>query len=230
MVHYHPVDDSYSAALCRAVCDALESRGAPYRLVRLHRGETADRRRLADTEHLIAVYPTWWGGLPARLLDWLQKTLGPDIDGPGLLGSDAGPDDGPGPADAVSPDGPGQADAGSPDGTPPADRPVGNGPSSPGGPPASPSVLARVRRLTVVATHGSGRLKNTVQGEPGRKLWKRTILGLCAPGAAFGWVALYDLDRLDRADLERFVETARASVAEAAGAQAPGPTSAAAPA
>ena len=178
VVHYHPVDDSYSAALCRAVCDALESRGAPYRLVRLHRGETADRRRLAATEHLIAVYPTWWGGLPARLLDWLQKTLGPDIDGP----------------------------------------------------PASPSALARVRRLTVVATHGSGRLKNTVQGEPGRKLWKRTILGLCAPGAAFGWVALYDLDRLDRADLERFVETARASVAEAAGAQAPGPTSAAAPA
>ncbi len=201
VVHYHPVDDSYSAALCRAVCDALESRGAPYRLVRLHRGETADRRRLAATEHLIAVYPTWWGGLPARMLDWLQKTLGPDIDGPGLLGS---------------PDGPGQADAGSPDGTPPADRPAGNGSSSPDGPLASPSALARVRRLTVVATHGSGRLKNTVQGEPGRKLWKRTILGLCAPGAAFGWVALYDLDRLDRADLERFVETARASVAEAA--------------
>lgn len=215
VVHYHPVDDSYSAALCRAVCDALESRGAPYRLVRLHRGETADRSRLAATEHLIAVYPTWWGGLPAQLLDWLQKTLGPDIDGPGLLGS---------------PDGPGQAAAGSPDGTPPADRPAGNGSSSPDGPPASPSALARVRRLTVVATHGSGRLKNTVQGEPGRKLWKRTILGLCAPGAAFEWVALYDLDRLDRADLERFVETARASVAEAAGAQAPGPTSAAAPA
>ena len=215
VVHYHPVDDSYSAALCRAVCDALESRGAPYRLVRLHRGETADRQRLAATEHLIAVYPTWWGGLPAQLLDWLQKTLGPDIDGPGLLGSL---------------DGPGQADAVSPDGTPPADRPAGNGPSSPDGPLASPSALARVRRLTVVATHGSGRLKNTVQGEPGRKLWKRTVLGLCAPGAAFGWVALYDLDRLDRADLERFVETARAAVAEAAGAQAPGPTSAAAPA
>lgn len=205
MVHYHPVDDSYSAALCRAVCDALESRGAPYRLVRLHRGETADRSRLAATEHLIAVYPTWWGGLPARLLDWLQKTLGPDIDGPG------------------------PADAGSSDGTPPADRPAGNGLSSPGGPLASPSALARVRLLTVVATHGSGRLKNTIQGEPGRKLWKRTILGLCAPGAAFGWVALYDLDRLDRADLERFIETARASVVEAAGAQAPGPTSSAAP-
>ena len=82
MVHYHPVDTSYSAALCRAVCDGLERRGAPYRLIELHRGETADRSRLAATEHLIVVYPTWWGGLPARLLDWLQKTLGPDIDGP----------------------------------------------------------------------------------------------------------------------------------------------------
>lgn len=217
VVHYHPVDDSYSAALCRAVCDALESRGAPYRLVRLHRGETADRLRLAATEHLIAVYPTWWGGLPARLLDWLQKTLGPDIDGPGLLDS---------------PDGPGQTADVSPDGAPLDDGPSGAGLPSPDGQAAasSPSALARVRRLTVVATHGSGRLKNTVQGEPGRKLWKRTILGLCAPGADFGWVALYDLDRLDRAGLECFVETARAAVAEAAGAQAPGPTSAAAPA
>lgn len=207
VVHCHPVDDSYSAALCRAVCDALESRGAPYRLVRLHRGETADRQRLAATEHLIAVYPTWWGGLPARLLDWLQTTLGPDIDGPGSPGS---------------PDGPGQTAAGSSDGTPPDDSPpvgdgapVGNGLGQAAA--GSPSALARVRRLTVVATHGSGRLKNTVQGEPGRKLWKRTVLGLCAPGADFGWVALYDLDRLDRAGLERFVETARAAVAEAAG-------------
>lgn len=162
VVHYHPVDTSYSAALRRAVCESLEERGASYRLVELERDETADRTRLAETEHLIAVYPTWWGGLPARLLDWLQTTLGPDIDGPR-------------------------------DG--------------------STSALARVRRLTVVATHGSGRLKNTVQGEPGRKLWERTVLGLCAPGAIFEWVALYDLDRLDRAGLERFVTKVRAAVA-----------------
>ena len=163
VVHYHPVDTSYSAALRRAVCESLEGRGVNYRLVELERGETADRARLAATEHLIVVYPTWWGGLPARLLDWLQTTLGPDIDGP-----------------------------------PPAD---------------SASALARVRRLTVVATHGSGRLKNTVQGEPGRKLWERTVMALCPPGAAFEWVALYDLDRLDRAGLERFVEKVRAAVA-----------------
>ena len=162
VVHYHPVDTSYSAALRRAVCQSLEERGAGYRLVELERGETADRARLAATEHLIVVYPTWWGGLPARLLDWLQTTLGPDIDGP--------------PADTAS-------------------------------------ALARVRRLTVVATHGSGRLKNTVQGEPGRKLWERTVMALCPPGAAFEWVALYDLDRLDRAGLERFVEKVRAAVA-----------------
>lgn len=165
VVHYHPVDTSYSAALRRAVCESLEERGAGYRLVELERGETADRTRLAETEHLIAVYPTWWGGLPARLLDWLQTTLGPDIDGPDIDG------------------------------------------------PAERRTLARVRRLTVVATHGSGRLKNTVQGEPGRKLWERTVLGLCAPGAAFEWVALYDLDRLDRAGLERFVTKVRAAVA-----------------
>ncbi len=202
MVHYHPVDTSYSAALCRAVCDGLERRGAPYRLIELHRGETADRSRLAATEHLIVVYPTWWGGLPARLLDWLQKTLGPDIDGP------------------PPPAAPGRADDNGP--SPPA---------GPGGAAARPSsALGRVRRLTVVATHGSGRLKNTIQGEPGRKLWERTVLALCAPGVAFEWVALYDLDRLDRAGLERFVAAARAAVSDAAGAEAPGPTSSAGPA
>ncbi len=166
VLHCHPRDTSYSAALCQTVCDVLESHGVDYTLVGLDRGETADRARLARTDRLIVVYPTWWGGLPARLLDWVQQTLGPAIDGPG----------------------------------------VGAEPDAPS------SVLARVLDLTVVASHGSSWLKNTVQGEPGRKLWERSIVPLCAPGATFRWVALYDLDRLDRAGLERFIEKVRTTV------------------
>ena len=39
------------------------------------RSPSVDELHLVD--HLIAVYPTWWGGLPATLLDWVQRTLCP---------------------------------------------------------------------------------------------------------------------------------------------------------
>ena len=64
-----------------------------------------------------------------------------------------------------------------------------------GDPATSP--LRSVQRLTVVTSHGSSKLVNVLQGEPGRQLWKRTVLGLCAPNAAFDWISLYKIDRLD---------------------------------
>ena len=80
VVHAHPLEESYSAALRDVVCDALTTRGIEHTLVRLAQGEEPELAGDA-LEHLIAVYPTWWGGLPAVLLDWLQRTLGPHIDG-----------------------------------------------------------------------------------------------------------------------------------------------------
>jgi putative NADPH-quinone reductase len=152
VVQYHPLEDSFGAALLGAVAEALDP--AP-EVVRLGQGEDVDEARLATAERLIVVAPTWWGAMPARVLAWIQAKLGPWIDG----------DD---------------------------DRRT--------------SPLRSVERLAVVTTHGSSRFINGLQGEPGRHLWKRTVLPLCADGARFDWIALYKLDRLDQADREAFLD------------------------
>lgn len=157
VLHAHPLEGSYSAALRDAVVESAPDA----EVVRLGQGEDIAGPELSSTEHLIVVAPTWWGGAPAMLLDWVQRVLGPSIDG------------------RLS---------------------------------ATPSPLRSVRRLTVVTTHGSSKLLNTLQGEPGRQLWSRVVLPLCDPDATFRWIALYKLDRLDRPALEAFLGQVRAEV------------------
>ena len=79
---------------------------------------------------------------------------------------------------------------------------------------AAPSPLRSVRRLMVVTTHGSSQLVNTLQGEPGRRLWKRVVLPLCAPGATFDWVALYKIDRLDEDGRVTFLDRVTSAAAQ----------------
>jgi putative NADPH-quinone reductase len=88
------------------------------------------------------------------------------------------------------------------------------GPWIDGGRRRTSSPLRGVRALTVVTSHGSSRLVNALQGEPGRHLWRRAVLPLCAPGAAFDWVALYKIDRLDAAARRAFIDTVRDRVGE----------------
>lgn len=163
ILYYHPLDDSFSAAMCDAAVDALTTeRGRP-RVVRLA-DEPIDRAELAAITHLVVIAPTWWGTLPAQLLDAMRELIGPFVDGDG----------------------------------------------DPAGSP-----LRTVARLTVVTSHGSSRLMNRVQGEPGLALWKHTVLGLCAPDAAFEWVALYKLDRSTDADRGAFLDRVRATLTPA---------------
>jgi putative NADPH-quinone reductase len=75
VVQAHPLEDSYNAALRAAVCRGLESAGSEYTLARLWCDEHPTAAQLADSSRLILVYPTWWGGQPAMLLDWLQRML-----------------------------------------------------------------------------------------------------------------------------------------------------------
>lgn len=82
VIQAHPVPESFNAALLDAIRDGLSTRTEPiiYQLGEGNEpGPTADD--LAGTTELWFVYPTWWGGQPAVLLDWLQRTLGPWIDG-----------------------------------------------------------------------------------------------------------------------------------------------------
>lgn len=159
VVHAHPLEESYNTAIRDTVCDALEESRVDHTLIRLARGEEPDLVP-GTYDRLVAVCPTWWGGPPAVLLDWLQRTLSPVIDAAG--------------------------------GT---DRPT--------------SPLTSVRHLTVVTTHGSSRLMNGLQGEPGRRTWARVVVPLCAPGARFDWVALYKIDRSTPEDRAAFLARVR---------------------
>ncbi|MEO1058881.1 MAG: NAD(P)H-dependent oxidoreductase [Actinomycetota bacterium] len=96
----HPRRDSYTAALAHRAVDAL---GPSSRLLDLYRSgfdPTMDReehrryldgqpptdpiaaehaRLLASVEHVVFVYPTWWGTVPAMLKGWLDRVLAPEV-------------------------------------------------------------------------------------------------------------------------------------------------------
>lgn len=157
VVQAHPVEDSFSGALFNAVVDELATRQQPVTTVQIGHGEQLTGDSLTAIEHLIAIYPTWYGSLPAVFLDAMVQLLSPWVDG------------------AESP---------------------------------QTSPLRTVRSLKVITSHGSSKLVNVVQGEPGLLLWKRTVLPLCAPGATFDWKALYKLDRNSAAARTTFLSQA----------------------
>ena len=81
VVHAHPVPDSLSRALFESAVDALTVDGPPPGAASLCDGDDPDERDLAGVDTLVFVHPTWWGGPPAVLLDWIGRRLGPWIDG-----------------------------------------------------------------------------------------------------------------------------------------------------
>lgn len=159
VVQVHPLEDSFNAAVLDAVIRGLHRARVQHRVVRLY---DDPQPSLSGVSELIVVYPTWWGGQPARLLAWLQQTLGPYVDGPKV------------------------------------------GKASP---------LSGVRHLAVVTTHGSSKLMNLAQGEPGLQTLKRVVLPLCAPGAQFEWLSLYKIDRTTESQRREFLEEVEARFA-----------------
>jgi putative NADPH-quinone reductase len=92
----HPNNDSYGASLARAYVDAARARGAEVRALHLgelqfnpvltfgYRGEqalepdlAAAQADLAWAEHLVWVYPIWWGGMPALLKGFIDRVFLP---------------------------------------------------------------------------------------------------------------------------------------------------------
>lgn len=67
------------------------------------------------------------------------------------------------------------------------------------------ALLTNVRRLVVVTTHGSSKLVNTLQGEPGKRTVTRSLRVLCHRLARTRWIALYGVDRIGADDIERFL-------------------------
>lgn len=81
VVQAHPVPDSLNAALLDRVVAGLRSAGTPHRVHRLCQGERPAPDALSDADELVLVYPTWWGGQPASLLEWIQDMLAADAFG-----------------------------------------------------------------------------------------------------------------------------------------------------
>jgi NAD(P)H dehydrogenase (quinone) len=79
VVQFHPVEASYSTALLGATLAGLA--GHEVDTFRLAEGRAPAADDLERADALVAVHPTWWGGLPAQLLSWVQLELGPWLDG-----------------------------------------------------------------------------------------------------------------------------------------------------
>ncbi len=77
----HPLQDCLNTVLRDRVVAALETAGHEVQIVRLAQGEWIAGASLAGAGGLVCVYPTWWGGLPAPLLRWVQEELAAWIDG-----------------------------------------------------------------------------------------------------------------------------------------------------
>ena len=84
IVHCHPVADSYARSITDTVIDSVRTRGESYRLIDLYLDGFDAKRpnpevvaehrdRLATTETLVLVYPTWWSAQPAMLQGWFDS-------------------------------------------------------------------------------------------------------------------------------------------------------------
>ena len=81
-IHAHPVPESFNAALLGAVIEEFDAcDGRKLTVADLNAGDDPGVDELVAATTLILVYPTWWGGFPAILLDWVQRHLGRWIDG-----------------------------------------------------------------------------------------------------------------------------------------------------
>ncbi len=81
VLHAHPLQDCLNVLLRDRVVGTLERDGHDVQTVRLTQGESIGGVGVAGADGLVFVYPTWWGGLPAPMLDWVQRELAAWIDG-----------------------------------------------------------------------------------------------------------------------------------------------------
>ena len=81
VLHAHPQPECLNVALRDRVVETLERAGHDVDLVRLTQGEWIDGVSVLGAEGLVLVYPTWWGGLPAPMLSWVQRELAAWLDG-----------------------------------------------------------------------------------------------------------------------------------------------------
>ena len=75
--------------------------------------------------------------------------------------------------------------------------------------------LTNIRRLVAVTTHGSSKVVNALQGEPGKRTISRSIRLMCNRWCRARWIALYGLDKSKLEDRQKHLATIGQRVARA---------------
>ena len=75
--------------------------------------------------------------------------------------------------------------------------------------------LTNIRRLVAVTTHGSSKIVNALQGEPGKRTISRSIRLMCNRWCRARWIALYGLDKSKLEDRQKHLATIGKRVARA---------------
>ncbi len=71
---------------------------------------------------------------------------------------------------------------------------------------ATQELLANLKYLAVVSTHGSSKLVNAVQGEAGMHFLRRSVYPLCPANCRMRWLAFYSSDRSSAEDRQAFLQ------------------------
>lgn len=83
----------------------------------------------------------------------------------------------------------------------------------PGGNVLKP-LLSNVRRIVVVTTHGSSKLLNSLQGEPGKRTATRSIRTMCSKRTRTTWCSLYGLDSASESLRQAFLDRVEQTLAK----------------
>ena len=203
VIHCHPREGSFTAAVRDVVLARLDAAGAERRVVDLYARGFApaltaeehaayedgpaegsalarDAADLAWCDALIFVYPTWWYGPPAMLKGWLDRALAPGVA-------------------FHMPRGPGED-------------------IRPG--------LTHVTRLAAFTTCGASRLLTAWVGAPGRRTILRGLRLLCHPRARTAFAAHYGMDGSTPASRAAHLGRVARRTDRLLGARAPAPVAA----
>ena len=67
--------------------------------------------------------------------------------------------------------------------------------------------LRNVKRIVAITTHGSSKLINAIQGEPGKRVLSRAVRGMCRGlRTRFTWLAMYGVDHSTREQRQAFLD------------------------
>ncbi len=169
VIHAHPVEDSYNAALYRRALESLRAAGhevdacdlyaegfqpvltrderVGYHAVPANRAPVEDYvARVERAEALVLVFPVWNFGLPAMLKGFFDRVFLPGVSFRLVEGK-------------VRPN------------------------------------LHNIRKLTIVTTYGGARWRALLMGDPPRKIGKRVLRAVIHPTAPVAYLAHYDMNR-----------------------------------